>query len=921
MQTLNHATKQPNKLFTTITRTFLISLLLGALICLDFILYLRAGNVFVTGGINIPVLMAIGAIFVVSFVLMTVTFFSRFLQSIVFSLCGVLLVIGLMNQFLQIDKSQYLMVLLSSLIGDVSIFSVIEGYADWVLFGFIFLFVYIIISKMENKSLATCAIIVLISVGLFTFSAMTGKKAKAVTEDIYKSTETNFNTQNNKTVFLFMPNANSFVGLSDKNEKDKMLKNMALGFFAKHGFQVYPHAYVKYPSRYANLVETLNILDTKNYQDHLMNNVAMENLWKFNTTQKPEVFLVNNQMLNVYKKAHYKVNAFQTKRMEICKVNNQFSSDLCMQNVSGPFDIKEFSDMDRTYLLLAQWGSTFDVLFSPSIMSSVQMFIDRAVLQKIAMPYDQIHVVNSFQTLQRVLDTINEDSSVAGVYFVYLDFPNNLFVFDEKCKLKPYREWSTDNPKIKSSAFSQNAGGYADQMICFWNKMEEFMQNLIKLDASNNLTLVINGISSGGENSATSINFIEQFKQNDLVLFAIREPSAKFKVNNRICSIKDFLRSYLFNTSLCKEFSGLAIAPASAEHIQSNLLENKLKKNEVVDALNFYNKKIKELTTGDSKLNIVKDVVKKEAPQPRKKEVSEDEVLSDDAVRMLMGDTPVVSNNKPAEASKQDIEDDINNTEEKDETEKQELEDVPLEQPSKINEDVVSSEKEVPVAENDDNNIITEEKSTVENEKIENSPNVEAIPSEENVKLPEVETNNVVEETKDSETSSSDETLSVTQHNEIAPKNGDDIEVVFEVIDTDKKTSVITTENDNSYDAQQEVAPELNKIIDKQEVGNQNSGNIQEVDTVISLKEVRAQEAAPDLNKIIIERDPNPQQISSVANESANEDVVIHSEIHTDLSGDFLFVEEGEDWEIDPAKALGVSGDESEQQKIIIKEQ
>ena len=125
---------------------------------------------------------------------------------------------------------------------------------------------------------------------------------------------------------------------------------------------------------------------------------------------------------------------------------------------------------------------------------------------------------------------------------------------------------------------------------------------------------------------------------------------------------------------------------------------------------------------------------------------------------------------------------------------------------------------------------------------------------------------------------------------------------------------------------------------------------IKVITTTVHAPTVRELEAAPDLNRVIIEQNPEetapsvsatvPETVSvqapvSVPEEENNvitvpvvqhtssqsQEEPLHSEIHTDLSGDFLIIEEDTDWEYDPAKALGVSGEESEQQQVIIKVQ
>ena len=254
MRGLSSSSRPQNKMLMTLGRTVLFSLLLGSLFCLDFILYLRAGNVLGGTEFNLPVLIAMGYLLGVACALMIVSFFSKFLQSLLFATCATVLAAALMNQFLQIDKSQYLNVLLTSLTGDPAIAAIVDGFADWIMFGIIFVIFYLIVSRLSLKKAFFLGLVMWGIIGTLTFTAMMNGSPKPILPDVYKSTETNF-ADKNKTIFLFMPNAVSFVALPDKNEKAIMLKNIELGFMAKYGFKLYPHAYVKNDSRYSNLVE------------------------------------------------------------------------------------------------------------------------------------------------------------------------------------------------------------------------------------------------------------------------------------------------------------------------------------------------------------------------------------------------------------------------------------------------------------------------------------------------------------------------------------------------------------------------------------------------------------------------------------------------------------------------------------------
>ena len=89
-------------------------------------------------------------------------------------------------------------------------------------------------------------------------------------QQVYASSMNHFAVNGKKSVFLFMPNLTSYAAImpssADDFDKSELLKNVELGFFAKHGFKVFPNSYLKNNMQNDNLVELLNILDNEEFE-------------------------------------------------------------------------------------------------------------------------------------------------------------------------------------------------------------------------------------------------------------------------------------------------------------------------------------------------------------------------------------------------------------------------------------------------------------------------------------------------------------------------------------------------------------------------------------------------------------------------------------------------------------------------------
>lgn len=858
-----------------IIRGLLLALVAGLLWGLDFILYVRSGTIPMgSGEWCIPVLGVLTAIVFGVAVVIAVLFFSVSLQRLVFSLLCSVWVWGFMSQFLQIDKSQYLTVFLAPLVGYETAL-LFDGYSHWIVGGVVLVGAYIMAKRFSKKSLVYLAgILFLMLIGFWVSEMLLAEDKKPLAE-IYASNDNDFSEENKKIVFLFMPALSSYGAIGEASgkdfEKNDRLRKVELGFFLKHGFVVYPNAYAVNDNKDANLIEILNILDNESFDKHVLNNVGLEKLWKFKSPQRTELFLKDNQMQDVFRKAGYRISAYQNQNIELCKKNNQYTVDRCVSKLSLPTGIDDaaFSEKEKADLLFKQWLASMTVFQNDVTMSVVKYILDRESVRTFSLPYEHLYVVDSVHVLQKLLENMAADKG-AGVYFVYLDFPDDLLIYNEDCQVRPQGRWQTFNPKVDMASVSRSIGEYNEQVLCFWGQMEELMDNLAKIDTMKHLTIVMQGISGKQLTVDDNLDFIEKFKEQKSVLTAIRDSKAVFGVNNRICNSKDILRTYLFNAKKCVEFNGLTIAKNSQEALRSNLKKQKITKKALPAAASFY----EEWLSKRKKLFKHLDLSRKNTEENRvKKSVDANALQAEDAVKALVdglyGDKPKQENTKSEKNEDKVFIDDVLSEN------IGETEDVPLEY-SENNADA-GTRKEMAA-------VVSEE--SLE----EASADVPSV-SEENIRTEPVEK---------------------TQTFEAKGENAGRVETLENKNIQDVPSEGLTQEKHN-----QNVAAE---VAENSEISQET--NVPEMQKTVSEAEVLP---VFEKNEPELSRSAAGQEVSDVqpAESTAQIPAGGTQAAEPSVSADFLIDEneEDEEWELDPAKALGVSGDEKTApvEKIVVK--
>ncbi len=586
--------------FDWIIKGLFVALLLG----IDFLLFAGSGNQTIfseTTGLQPEILTSLMVILGFSLIAMFLVSFSSLLQNLLASLVVSGVVLALLNQFAVYDKASILEPMLTPYIGMSASF-IFNGISHWILAGGAGILTFIILMMSSKSGTAYFTGILLV---IFSGVLVDDFLIKNKTDDFIVRYDNHLDkiTKNpRKYVYFFLPNASSYITLGEmkdklgKDENANELKGRLVAFLAKNGFWVYPNAYVSSTDALNNTVELLNSLDDKKADEHILKNVEIDSLWNFSDVKDEYIFMKNTKLIDVYKNSNYRVTAIQSRGVDLCSKNNARNVDKCIDKVNTPVAVNNLkaSSWEQAKFLIVQWLNSQKIITDWSIpYGAIDGFVTASELPIMGISYDSLYVVNSFKALDTLFDDIEKDKGNRA-YFVFLDLPSDMYVYNEFCKLKPQSQWQTlDNYKwVGNKNLFEKRKAYQEQYSCLIGKLEQFMRTLKEKNLDKNTIVFLQGVSGINElGGPKTEDYIENFKRNNLVLLAVKNPMKNsFSINNQICESRELVKNYLYLKGDCEELKGIGLYETAEKGLQADLLSNVLSK----ETLNGYLKNYDE---------------------------------------------------------------------------------------------------------------------------------------------------------------------------------------------------------------------------------------------------------------------------------------------------------------------------------------
>jgi hypothetical protein len=229
--------------------------------------------------------------------------------------------------------------------------------------------------------------------------------------------------------------------------------------------------------------------------------------------------------------------------------------------------------------------------------NGIKFLADPSSVPLVGTPYSKLYVVNSYEMLDIAAKDIIS-SNKDGAYFISLDLPADMLVYDENCHLKPSTEWISMKglPWVKEQNQLKKMEAYADQTLCLYGKLQSFVNHLKSENLEKNTVLVIQGVSGAeGIKPINSASFVNSFRDRKLVDVAIKDPYAtEFNIKYNICSPSSLIRQYLFKKPTCEELNGLPVNDGAKFEIRESIQEYPVKPEDSSKARDDFNNWYKE---------------------------------------------------------------------------------------------------------------------------------------------------------------------------------------------------------------------------------------------------------------------------------------------------------------------------------------
>ena len=535
------------------------------LLAIDFILYAGSGNISIFHGISMTteVFMVILLLAFLSVLVFYLIIHNPFLQNILIALLTTFFIYALYNQFAQFDHKGFIAGWF-----DFSQDSFFASHSDSfmaVIFGILAFCFY-----SENKRIHIAYVTFLVFLMFFgilihDFMDKESKEEFFISyDDMQDHVSLASDSEGAKVVYFFLPNAASYKYIASLGGSDAaQTKDIMMGFYAKNKFLLFPNAYVDHDSQYMNLIETLNSQKKSNPYDSLMKTKMLYKYWKFFNLKNEFIYLRDNDLFDTFKNSNYRITAYKSREFDICHKEHKINVNRCIEKINKPLNIynKKMGLAERVKLIIAEWLDSTGVFGNiPGLYSALSVFSNPDETPLIGINYNNLYVVNSIKILDVLFEHISKDEG-NHAYFVLLDLPADMYIYDEYCHLKPHQEWISLDPApwVGEVDPSKKKKAYLQQTMCLYGKLEEFLQKLQAEDLENKTSVIIQGISSFEQGiKHKDIDFVTKFINSQLVTLAIKDPySEYFNVLPNICPVKNILNNMLYGADLCKDLSGL----------------------------------------------------------------------------------------------------------------------------------------------------------------------------------------------------------------------------------------------------------------------------------------------------------------------------------------------------------------------------
>ena len=593
-------------LLDLVQKTLIAALLLG----INFALFCGAGSFnmfeasFVPAGEFLTVLVGI-ALF--SFAFIFLFSFSKFLQNLFLAAVTAAVFLATLHQFALFDQGAVLYGWAKAYVGNSA--SYFAEYSHYILAGSAALVVFVFCTTARKSTVSYFIGILLIIFAGIVFDNHIARNKNHDYRVVFENPADEPKGNGKKFVYIAMPNLASYSYLQsvskDNPHAEKALSAM-LGFYNDNGFTMYIHAMVADKDTTKNLMATLNPAHSENIDKLVLKKPWKFGNWDFSRINAERTYLKENHIFDALTRSGYEISAYQSRGLELCMKNNGPAVHYCMEKNNFPLNLSgsKLSKADKTLALIGEWLESAGLSKGSSMLYSILdtvMNADNVPL--IGTSYDKLYVVDSYKVLSQAAKDIAKTKTDAA-YFIYMDLPSDMYVYDEFCKIKPMSLWTRKDDLDFGPAvpLTKKRDAYFDQLACAYGSLQSFVDELQKSGQAKNVVLIIQGLSGLNDNVTTVA--AENLQNRQSVSMAIRDPLRQgFSIKKEICTAPEILQRYLFKNGECRPEKALGVHAEVYKNLVKALDGHKITKENINNASEKFKQWYKDWKKAQETLN------------------------------------------------------------------------------------------------------------------------------------------------------------------------------------------------------------------------------------------------------------------------------------------------------------------------------
>ena len=374
-------------------------------------------------------------------------------------------------------------------------------------------------------------------------------------------------------------------------EEIKTATSTMLGFYTKNNFSHYSSAYIENPQApFINLLKIVNPNSPISVEKLQLSNVMLNGYWDTSNLSGERIYLKNNKLYNDLRSNSYNLNIYQTRGIELCRINNAMQAAKCIQKSTPPINLdnNKFNLTQKTILLTTQWLESTGLITGINPILKVISFLGiNKDITPLNFSTQNLYVYDSL----KVFDIISRDirnNNGNNAYIAVIDIPSDLYIYNSLCSLKPVSEWIGLSDSNTSQINKRKA--YAEQVNCLFGKLENFIQELQKSSKLSQTKIVIIGLDNPTELFTTpSGKFYQDFKAQKQISMAIYDPKNNNpSTDNRICPASEIIGENILKQNACQDMNGLKISDNLKSEIRETNTKEQPSEQEINNALNRF---------------------------------------------------------------------------------------------------------------------------------------------------------------------------------------------------------------------------------------------------------------------------------------------------------------------------------------------